>query len=224
MQKKNKSRNQSIELPENLEFTEEFQRALRIMEETNENAFITGRAGPGQSTLLRLFKERTKKNAVIVAPTGVAAINVRGQTIHSFFKFPPKLIHRDTIRRLKDAGLLEKLDTLIIDEVSMVRADLMDGIDHSLRVNRDNMDEPFGGVQVIFFGDLYQLPPIVEREAREFINLSYPTPYFFSAQVFTKISIKYIELNKIFRQKDEGFLNILEKIRNKQRSEERRVG
>ena len=214
-----KTRNQNLEFPAELEITPDFKRAFEMMEETRQSAFITGRAGTGKSTLLRYFKENTAKNAVVVAPTGVAAINVRGQTIHSFFQFPPKLIHKDNVRRLKNSKIFEKMDTLVIDEVSMVRADVLDGIDYSLRLNRENLDEPFGGVQVILFGDMFQLPPIVDREAKEFLSLSYATPYFFSANVFQKFSLKYIELNKIFRQKDEEFLNLLEKIRNKQADE-----
>ncbi|MCX5667810.1 MAG: hypothetical protein NTY34_05835 [Candidatus Omnitrophica bacterium] len=106
----------------------------------------------------------------ILAPTGVAAVNVGGQTIHSFFKFPPRLIQKNTIRRRRDTDIIGKLDTVIIDEVSMVRADLMDGIDYALRLNRGEMKKPFGGVQMIFFGDLFHLPPVVDKAAKELLD------------------------------------------------------
>ncbi|MCX5679590.1 MAG: AAA family ATPase [Candidatus Omnitrophica bacterium] len=207
-------------LPANLEINSEFNAAFGLMENTKDCIFITGKAGTGKSTLLKYFKAKTKKKIVILAPTGVAAINVGGQTIHSFFKFPPKIIQKDAIRRLHNQNLVEQLDVVVIDEVSMVRADLMDGIDHALRINRGEMKKPFGGVQMIFFGDLFQLCPVVDKEAKELLAERYPTPYFFSAKAFGDADIKYIELSKIYRQKDGKFVSLLNRLRNKEHTEE----
>ena len=207
-------------LPANLEINAEFKAAFGLMENTKDCIFITGKAGTGKSTLLKYFKANTKKKIVILAPTGVAAINVGGQTIHSFFKFPPKIIQKDAIRRLHNKKLVKELDVVVIDEVSMVRADLMDGIDHALRINRDEMKKPFGGVQMIFFGDLFQLCPVVDKESKEILSERYPTPYFFSAKAFGGADIKYIELSKIYRQKDGKFVSLLNRLRNKEHTEE----
>ncbi|MFA5319888.1 MAG: PIF1 family DEAD/DEAH box helicase [Candidatus Omnitrophota bacterium] len=208
------------ELPDNLDLNREFLGAFEAMEHTGECIFVTGKAGTGKSTLLKYFKAHTSKNAVILAPTGVAAVNVGGQTIHSFFKFPPRLIQPGTIRKKRNRKLIRELDTVIIDEVSMVRADLMDGIDYALRVNRDAMDVPFGGVQVIFFGDLFQLPPVVEPQAAEILEREYDSPYFFQARAFRKIKPRCIELNKVYRQADVRFLNILNRIRDRRHDED----
>src|ERR1700761_6100694 len=131
---------------EQIEITEEFKQALRLIEESEENVFVTGRAGTGKSTLLGHFMDTTKRHAVIVAPTGIAAININGQTIHSFFEFPPRVIEPDDIKRLhpKKRRLMERLNTLVIDEISMVRADVLDAIDASLRLNRNQPQLPFG--------------------------------------------------------------------------------
>lgn len=202
-------------LPDNFELSEEFQRAFELMENSNDYIFITGKAGSGKSTLLQYFKEHTKKNVVVLAPTGIAAVNVGGQTIHSFFKFPPRFIQKENIRRRRNTGIFKKIDAIIIDEVSMVRADLLDGIDYTLRVNKDEMETPFGGVQIIFFGDLFQLPPVVEREMSDVLNTKYESPYFFSADVFNDIKLKYFELSKIYRQSGIEFVGLLDNIRNK---------
>ncbi len=191
------------------------QQALDLLEKTAEHLFVTGKAGTGKTTLLRYLKEKSKKNIVIVAPTGVSAIHIKGQTIHSFFRFPPKYIRKENLRRLRNSSLMRKMDTLMIDEVSMLRADLLDGIDYSLRLNRDEMKKPFGGVQVFFFGDLYQLPPVVDREMKEVFDLDYQSPYFFSARVFQELKLKKLELTEVHRQKDGEFLSLLEKIRTK---------
>ena len=208
------------DLPANLEINSEFKAAFDLMENTKDCIFITGKAGTGKSTLLKYFKANTKKRVVILAPTGVAAINIGGQTIHSFFKFPPKMIQKDSVRRLHNQELFEKLDVVVVDEVSMVRADLMDGIDHALRINRDEMKKPFGGVQMIFFGDLFQLCPVVDRESKELLLERYSTPYFFSAKAFKDADIKYIELSKIYRQKDGKFVTLLNRLRNKEHTED----
>lgn len=205
--------------------------AFTLLENTDKHYFVTGRAGTGKSTLLKYFKEHTKKETVVLAPTGVAAVNVGGSTIHSFFKFAPGLPQKEGIfpdNRRSD--LFNSLECLIIDEVSMVRADIMDAIDQALRVNKRNMYEPFGGVQVILFGDLFQLPPVVEStELQHYFDENFGGPYFFNAAVFNPnaklesvigllpiepAELNIIELHKIYRQKDTAFKDVLEKIRN----------
>jgi len=208
------------QLPEHLDINDEFKAAFNLMENTKECLFITGKAGTGKSTLLKYFKANTGKNIIVLAPTGVAAINVGGQTIHSFFKLPPRIIQKDIIKRLRDRSLVQNLDMVIIDEVSMVRADIMDGIDYALRLNRGRMKTPFGGVQMVFFGDLFQLSPVVENEAKELMAELYSSPYFFSAKVFNDCHIKSIELSTIYRQKDGSFMELLNRVRNKEYTEE----
>jgi ATP-dependent DNA helicase PIF1 len=198
-----------------LELNEDFRYALDIIEKSGRNVFITGRAGTGKSTLLQLFRNTTRKKAVVLAPTGVAALNVKGQTIHSFFNFPGKPLHRKDIRRVKNHKLYKNIEVLIIDEISMVRADLLDSIDYFLRINRDNIIDPFGGVQVIFFGDLFQLPPIVSSDAEKLLFEDfYDTPYFFSAKVYeSEFEMETIELRKAYRQESRNFLRLLEAVR-----------
>lgn len=198
-----------------IELNEQFKKALKIMEDTLSNAFITGKAGTGKSTLLDYFRSVTRKQIVVLAPTGVAAINVRGETIHSFFGFKPD-ITLDKVKKLKDrkARIFKELDALVIDEISMVRSDLLDCVDKSLRLNAKSPELPFGGLQMIFIGDLYQLPPVVPGKEKELFRVHYQTPYFFSARVFKAFSMEFIELEKIYRQKDAGFIGILNAIRN----------
>jgi len=188
------------------------------MEETSQNIFITGRAGTGKSTLLTYFRSYTKKNVAVLAPTGVAAVNIEGQTIHSFFGFRPNItvdLVRKKYRRRKQRDLYKKLDAIIIDEISMVRADLLDCIDEFLRLNGPTKKKPFGGIQMIFIGDLYQLPPVVLREARPLFKTVYQSPYFFDARVMSKVAMEIISLEKIYRQKDERFIQVLNAIRNR---------
>ncbi len=146
-----------------LELNDDFRLALDMMEKQGRSLFITGKAGTGKSTLLQLFRSTTRKKTVVLAPTGVAALNVQGQTIHSFFGFPAKPLDRRDIKKRYNRKLYQNIEVLVIDEISMVRADLLDNIDYFLRVNREN-PLPFGGVQVVFFGDLFQLPPVVASE------------------------------------------------------------
>ncbi|MDD5773880.1 MAG: AAA family ATPase [bacterium] len=207
-------------LPDSLDFNDEFNLVFAVMENTEDCIFITGKAGTGKSTLLKYFRENTSKNVVVLAPTGVSAINVGGQTIHSFFKFPSRLIQKENIRRRRDSDIVRMIDAVIIDEVSMVRADLMDGIDHALRINRNEMDLPFGGVQMIFFGDLFQLSPVVEKEVMHILSQQYESPYFFDAEVFRNMKFKYFELERIYRQKETGFIDLLNKIRNNEQIDE----
>ncbi|MFI5253542.1 MAG: ATP-dependent RecD-like DNA helicase [Bacteroidota bacterium] len=202
-------------IPKDFELTPEFSRAFEMMEYTNKHMYITGKAGTGKSTLLQYFKEKSKKKIVVLAPTGIAAINIGGATIHSFFRFPHRLITENEIRKRKGRGkLFTNLDTLVIDEVSMVRADIMDGVDLALRKNRDRPDEPFGGVQMIFFGDLYQLPPVVENDLDEYFSENYQSPFFFSAKVFREIGLVKYELQRIFRQNDPEFIRLLNNVRD----------
>lgn len=198
-----------------LEVTEDFQRAFNLMEQTRDHIFITGKAGTGKSTLLRFFRDNTKKNVAIVAPTGIAAINAGGSTIHSFFKFPTGVVTNKDIKKLSNKrDLFKALDALVIDEASMVRADVMDAIDLSLRLNR-GIDKPFGGVQVILFGDLYQLPPVIDdKEVKRFLDDTYGgCPYFFAARVFREAHLTMLELSKVFRQKEGWFIELLDKVR-----------
>jgi ATP-dependent DNA helicase PIF1 len=199
-----------------LDINPDFQRALDALENTNKHVFITGRAGTGKSTLLRHFRTISQKKMVVLAPTGLAAIQVRGQTIHSFFKLPPHPISRDHIHRLKDRRIYEELELIVIDEISMVRADVLDAIDYFMRINGKQRSLPFGGVQMVFIGDLFQLPPVISSEVeKQLFSFLYDTPYFFSAQALYKAEITYIELTRIYRQTDRHFLDILEAIRTK---------
>jgi len=202
---------------ERLDLTDEFAKAIDLMGKRKNCLFITGKAGTGKSTLLRHFQEISKKKIVVLAPTGIAALNVNGSTLHSFFRLPPRPIYQDEIKVVsgKRRKLYKSVDTIIIDEVSMVRADMMDVIDKFLRLNGKNPNKPFGGAQMIFIGDLFQLPPVVSNneEAKLFSNSS---PFFFSAKVFEKITLEFVELTKVFRQKEQEFIQLLNSIRNNQ--------
>jgi len=200
-----------------IELNDQFRRALEIMEDTDRDVFITGRAGTGKSTLLEYFRNTTKKKVVVLAPTGVAALNVKGQTIHSFFRFKPG-ITPERVKRLRSAkdneSIYHKLDIIVIDEISMVRADLLDCVDRFLRLNGPETDKPFGGIQMAFIGDLYQLPPVVTSSEKEVFQSLYDTPYFYGARVFDSFEMEFIELEKIYRQSDEQFITLLNAIRN----------
>ena len=197
-----------------LKLSDDFNYALERME-SGANLFITGRAGTGKSTLLQIFRRSTNRQVVVTAPTGVAALNVGGQTLHSLFGFPPRLLQKKDVRpNRRYKRLFMNLETLIIDEISMVRADMMMAIDYALKINRDS-GKPFGGVQVIFFGDLYQLPPVVStQEERNWFSLKYASPYFFSAPCLDYIDLEMIELQQVYRQDSVHFLRLLEAIRN----------
>ncbi len=206
----------SIKLTD-IDFNPQFQRALEIMEKSARNVFITGRAGTGKSTLLSHFRKTTVKKVVILAPTGVAAVNVGGQTIHSFFRFKPDVTAAAIRSKIKDKGknLYARLSAIVIDEISMVRADLLDCVDKFLRLNGPDGKAPFGGVQMIFIGDLYQLPPVVTSREREIFRGRYKSPYFFSAEAFAGLDMEFIELEKVYRQSDEEFIRLLNAIRNR---------
>ncbi len=200
-----------------VESNPEFRKALDLMEDSHRHIFITGRAGTGKSTLLTYFRRHAGKTVVVLAPTGVGAINVGGQTIHSFFGFRPDVTPAAVKRRSGDEqqNIYRKVKTIVIDEVSMVRADLLDCMDKFLRLNGPDGTLPFGGVQMIFIGDLYQLPPVVGSHTRDIFRTHYATPYFFSAQVFAGLDIAFVELEKIYRQQDDGFIRLLNAIRNR---------
>jgi ATP-dependent exoDNAse (exonuclease V) alpha subunit len=198
-----------------IEITPEYEAVLAAIHRKDPFVFISGRAGTGKTTLVNYLRNEIHEQIAVVAPTGVAALQVRGMTIHSFFRFPPRLIFpEDDIKKLKDRRLYSKLDILIIDEISMVRADMVDAIDMFLRVNGPREGRPFGGVQVIFVGDLFQLPPVVRQEEMEVLrDRGYEAAYFFNAQVLHRAEMTYIELLKIFRQKDKAFTDLLNQIR-----------
>jgi len=202
------------------ELNKQFKKALDVVEKTNRSVFITGKAGTGKSTLLEYFCGKTKKAAVVLAPTGVAAVNVKGETIHSFFKFRPDITTQDAkiiagkARRNKTRkNLFDKLETIIIDEVSMVRADLLDCVDVFLKAVSKNKLH-FGGKQMVFIGDLYQLPPVVIGRDREVFKTQYDSCYFFSAKAMAGMKMEIIELEKVYRQSDKKFIDILNSIRN----------
>jgi len=202
--------------------TSEFKTILDEMNHNHQHLFITGKAGTGKSTLLKIFRKTTTKNVVVLAPTGVAALHVKGQTIHSFFRIPPKLIRSEDIPVKKGLSkLMRQIDILVIDEISMVRADLFDHIDYILRFYRKST-EPFGGVKLLLFGDLYQLPPVVSSETeKQYFKTFYEGPYFFNAHVFAQgFQLYLIELTKVFRQKDKFFIDILDRIRQNECEEE----
>lgn len=206
-------------LPDDFELSDEFITGFNAIEKADRHLYVTGEAGTGKTTFLQYLRKQTKKQIIVLAPTGIAAINSHGQTIHSFFRFPPKLIQKEDIRRVYNAkGVFKHLELLIIDEASMVRADLLDAIDYSLRLNKGIYDLPFGGVQIVLIGDLYQLPPIVDREMKGVYSKLYETPYFFSANVFQKITFHQLNLQKIYRQRDSKFKGLLNKLRNQKLS------
>lgn len=192
----------------------EFKDAYHAMQETWDHLFLTGRAGTGKSTLLDYFRKHTTKKHVVLAPTGVAALNVKGQTIHSFFGFHPEIQVNLVRKAFPDSiPLFKAIETIIIDEISMVRADLLDCIDKALRLNRERPKEPFGGVQMIFIGDLFQLPPVVTRDDEYRFQTEYQSPYFFSAYVMHHFPMRKIELKKVHRQKERSFIDLLERVR-----------
>lgn len=197
-------------------------KVFHLIEEGNANVYVTGKAGTGKSMLLQYFVRNTHKKVVVVAPTGVAALNVGGQTIHSFFKIKPDLIQKGEINRVdyKTKEVLANLDAVVIDEVSMVRVDLMEAISEKLKLARRN-ELPFGGAQIIMFGDLYQLPPVVsDGQLHRYFDHNYGGIYFFNSSAFKESNCRVVELEHIFRQKDEGFKNLLNAVRNGKHTQE----
>lgn len=208
------SRPSHMHWPKDVEATGDFEAAAAYVETGNGHLFVTGKAGTGKSTLLRALRDEDDHEMVVLAPTGLAAVQVGGQTIHSFFGLPPRLIKAEDIRPSRRLGLMRKLKTLVIDEVSMVRSDLMDGIDKMLRLNRKRPNDPFGGVRLVMFGDLHQLPPVIaEPELQTYLADRFGGPFFFDAPAFRETDAKRIELGRVFRQKDAHFLGALNQIR-----------
>ena len=203
----------------------ELQNALQLIQFTRRSLFLTGKAGTGKSTFLRYVCQHTKKKHIVLAPTGIAAINAGGCTLHSFFKLPfhPLLPNdsRYSIRNIKETlkyngekrKLIREVELIIIDEISMVRADIIDFIDKVLRIYSRNMREPFGGKQLLLVGDIYQLEPVVREEDSHFLRPFYPSAFFFDAHVFREMRLVSIELQKVYRQSDPAFISILDHIR-----------
>lgn len=204
----------------------QFKNALDLVQFTSQSVFLTGKAGTGKSTFLKYICEITKKKYVVLAPTGIAAINAGGSTIHSFFHLPfhpfvPDDNRFQTPGRLKSflkynkehVKLIKNIELIIIDEISMVRADVIDFIDRILRVYCGNFRQPFGGKQLLFVGDVFQLEPVVTRDEREILSKFYDTSHFFSARVFKEIQLVSIELTKVYRQTDNAFITVLDHVR-----------
>lgn len=175
--------------------------------------FVTGNAGTGKTTLIHYLKNIMDKNVVVLAPTGVAALNACGMTIHSFFHLPPKIHKEEDIKLAHNRNLYKKLEILMIDEVSMVRCDLMDSIDKFLRKNRSSR-KPFGGVQLLLVGDLFQLPPVVLDHERDILEKrGYTSPYFFSSFSIQNITMNHVELTSVYRQEDTTYIDVLNRLR-----------
>ena len=209
-------------MPE-IELNPEFALALELMGRGEHSLFITGKAGTGKSTLLQYYCEQAKSKPVVLAPTGVAALNVGGETIHSFFRFgidiTPEKVSKSR-RSKENTAIYRKLDAIIIDEASMLRADLLDCVAIFLRKYGPRKGNAFGGVRMIFVGDLYQLPPVVKSDEREIFRTLYETPYFFSAHAFKQVPPQIIELQKVYRQTDEDFVDLLNQVRKNTLAEE----
>lgn len=199
--------------------TDEMQKVLDLVKNTDENVFVTGKAGSGKTTFLKYLIANCGKNCMVAAPTGVAAINAGGVTLHSLFGIPfgPVTPYDKLENRFSEykTELLLKLDLLIIDEISMARADIIDTIDRKLRWVCE-CNEPFGGVQIVMFGDLFQLPPVIKKQDREILSNYYDDFFFFNAQVFKRVGFHVVELSTIFRQTEPEFINVLNRIRNYQ--------
>jgi len=198
-----------------IEITPEYQEVIKAIESRDPFIFVSGKAGTGKTTLIGYLRENVPGNVVVVAPTGVAALQVKGATIHSFFRLPPRIIFpEEDIKTIKDRRMYEGIRLLIIDEISMVRADIVDAIDLFLRANGPQQGKPFGGVQVMFVGDLFQLPPVINSSEMEILkDRGYELAHFFNAMALVGKEMTMIELQKIFRQKDKDFTDILNHIR-----------
>ncbi len=203
----------------------EMQQALQIIQFTRRSLFLTGKAGTGKSTFMRNLAATTKKKHIVLAPTGIAAINAGGSTLHSFFKLPfhpllpndsrytPRNIRETLKYNSEKCKLLREVELIIVDEISMVRADIIDFIDKVLRIYNRNMREPFGGKQLLLVGDIYQLEPVIKEEERQLLRPFYPSNFFFDARVFREMQLVSVELRKVYRQKDPLFIELLDHIR-----------
>jgi hypothetical protein len=199
---------------EDIEITDEYRVVETLINKGIPVVFVSGRAGTGKSTLINYLYHGLNKNIVVVAPTGIAALNVMGATIHSFFRFPPRIIADEDIKTVRDRKLYSKLDVLIVDEISMVRADLVDAMDKFLRLNGRHSDRPFGGTQLVLVGDLFQLPPVVTREEESVLFARrYTSPFFFSSKALQGCQLVPVEMTKVYRQNDSNFTDMLNHIR-----------
>lgn len=205
----------SLRANEEVEITPEYEEVIKAINAHDPFIFVSGKAGTGKTTLIGYLREKVPGNVVVVAPTGVAALQVKGATIHSFFRLPPRIIFpEEDIKVVKDRRMYEGIRLLIIDEISMVRADIVDAIDLFLRANGPQQGNPFGGVQVMFVGDLFQLPPVINTSEMELLReRGYEQAHFFNAMALSGKEMTMIELQKIFRQKDGEFTDILNHIR-----------
>ena len=212
-----------------MEMNEESILAWNIIEKTSANLFLTGKAGTGKTTFLKQLKEKSPKRMVVLAPTGIAAINAGGMTIHSFFQlsFSPYIPgttfgsgeqKRYQFSKLK-RNIIRSIDLLVIDEISMVRSDLLDAIDSVLRQYRKRHDLPFGGVQLLMIGDLQQLAPVVTAQEEQLLKEHYDTPFFFSSNALKQVGYLTVELKKVYRQQDEQFISLLNQIRENRASD-----
>lgn len=201
-------------IPKNYIIDEGVKKTTRALGDGEPVIYLAGKAGVGKSTFIHYIKQYTKKKCIVVAPTGIAALNVGAQTIHSFFRFPPKMINRMEDIKNRNDELIKKVELIIVDEVSMVRADIMDAMDYSLRKWRKNQ-QPFGGVQMLFVGDCFQLSPVVTKHEQSVFDNKYDSPWFFDANVFKKVKMFSVELNTIYRQTDKKFIELLHNIRIK---------
>lgn len=202
------------ESTDEIEITEDYEKAIALIEAGVPAIFVTGRAGTGKSTFIQFMRRRFQGNFAVVAPTGVAALNAGGVTIHSFFRFPPRIINPEDIKKVVDNRLYKALRILVVDEVSMVRADVLDAMDQFLRLNGLDADLPFGGIQMVMVGDLAQLPPVVSKQEEAVLfSRRYNSPFFFSAQALSDGLLAPIELSRVFRQGDPRFVDILSRIR-----------
>ncbi len=197
---------------DSFEINEDVRDAIDVLFNSNRNVFITGSAGTGKSTLLRYFVKNIQNSTVVIAPTGVSALNVGGQTIHSFFRFSPDVTLDKIVIDKRLQSVIKKIDSIVIDEISMVRSDIFDCIDKSLRLH-SLCDEPFGGKRLILFGDLFQLPPILKRDEMEIFLDIYNSQYFFDSKAYRVGNFSILELKKIYRQKNTKFINLLNRIR-----------
>ena len=199
---------------DDIEVTAEYQKVLELINGDIPVIFVTGRAGTGKSTFIHFVRRHFEGKLAVVAPTGVAALNAGGQTINSFFRFPPRVLHPDDIKRVKDDKLYKALRVLVVDEISMVRADVLDSMDAFLRLNGPDKELPFGGVSLVLVGDLGQLPPVVATEEESVLfGRRYQSEFFFSAHALQDLIMAPVELMKVFRQSDPEFIDILSRIR-----------
>jgi len=200
--------NQKFELNDN------FKEIIRDFENYNNYLFITGKAGTGKSSLINYIRKKTKKNLVILAPTAIAALNINAKTIHSFFNFPFHALTKNDIKKHYNRKLINKIDSIIIDEVSMLRPDILDAINYTLQLTRDN-EKPFGGIQIILVGDLFQLPPVITSDDTEVMEKLYPDgQFFFNSNIVNSLDFVKYELEKVYRQKDKKLIELLDKARS----------